>query len=78
MLTITIRKSEILMFFTGAFSLLVLLLLAGAGTNPPVGRYQLEIGHRGQTFIVYAMDTTTGAVKWVKSMDTPFVELKGD
>jgi hypothetical protein len=78
MSTVKKGKTEIVMFLVGALSILMLFLLTGAGTHAPIGKYEIEIAHRGKTHLVYVMDTTTGAVKWVESMGTPFTELKGD
>lgn len=66
------------MFFAGALSVLALFFLTGAGGQAPIGKYEMEIAHRERTYLVYVIDTTTGAVKWADSMDTPFTELKGD
>lgn len=78
MLTIQKGKNGIIMFLAGAFSVLILLLLTGAADQAPVGKYEMEIAHRERTYLVYVLDTTTGAVKWVEEMNTPFTELKGD
>ena len=66
------------MFLAGAFSVLIMFLLTGAANQAPVGKYEMEIAHRERTYLVYVLDTTTGAVKWVEEMNTPFTELKND
>ena len=74
-------KSEprnIFMFIAGVLCTLALFLLTGAGHNTLPGKYEMEIAHRDRTHLVYVIDTTTGAVKWADSMDTPFSELKGN
>ena len=80
MLTTNNKKNGIIMFLAGALSVLVLLLLTGAADQAqvPVGKYEMEIAHRERTYLVYVLDTTTGAVKWVEEMNTPFSELKND
>lgn len=74
------KKNEIVMFLAGALSVLILFLLTGAAdqAQAPVGKYEMEIAHRERTYLVYVLDTTTGAVKWVEEMNTPFTELKND
>lgn len=69
-------KSEIIIFLAGALSILMVLTLTGVMEQSSVGRYQMEIGHRERTHIVYVIDTTTGAVRWVDNMDAPFSQLK--
>ncbi len=80
MLTTSDTKNGIIMFLAGAISVLILLLLTGAAdqSQAPVGKYEMEIAHRERTYLVYVLDTTTGAVKWVEEMNTPFTELKGN
>jgi hypothetical protein len=80
MLTIKVNKQGIIMFLAGALSVLSLFLLTGAAdqVQAPVGKYEMEIAHRERTYLVYVLDTTTGAVKWVEEMNTPFTELKND
>ena len=57
---------------------LALFFLTGAAGNAPTGRYELGLITRSGTVQMYVIDTSTGAVKWVDSMNTPFAELKGD
>ena len=71
-------RKNFLMFVAGAISALALFLLTGAGHSVSPGKYEMEIAHRDRTHLVYVIDTTTGAVKWADSMDTPFAELKGN
>ena len=71
-------KSEIVIFLTGALSILLLFSITGAASNNPVGRYQMEIGHRDRTHIVYVIDTATGSVKWADEMGKPFTEMSED
>jgi hypothetical protein len=80
MLTNNSKKNGVIMFLAGALSVLIVFLLTGAADQgqAPVGKYEMEIAHRERTYLVYVLDTTTGAVKWVEEMDTPFTELKGD
>jgi hypothetical protein len=78
MLTNSSSKNGIIMFLAGALSVLLILLLTGAAEQNPVGKYEMEIAHRERTYLVYVLDTSTGAVKWVEEMNTPFTELKGD
>lgn len=70
----------------GILGFVVVVLLSGAkGMDPvvekkgvEVGRYQMEIVMRDKSTQIYVMDTTTGAVKWVDAMNTPFTRMKGD
>lgn len=71
------RKSSIY-FFAGVLSALALFLLTGAANHTPVGKYEVEAVVRDRTTQIYVIDTTTGAVKWVDTMNTSFAELKGD
>jgi len=72
------RSRDIFLFLSGVLCVVLLFLLTGARTQNPAGRYEMEIGQRDSTHLIYVLDTTTGAVKWVDSMDTPFEELKGN
>jgi len=77
MLTTENRKSSIF-FIAGVLSALAVFLLTGAATLNPVGKYDVEAVVRDRTTQIYVIDTTTGAVKWVDTMNTSFAELKGD
>lgn len=74
------EKSKInLMFFLGgALCCLALFFLTGAASQAPTGKYELAVVTRERITQVYVIDTSTGAVKWVDSMNTPFAEMKGD
>ena len=67
-----------LMFFMGFALCTALFFLTGAASNAPTGRYELGLITRSGTLQMYVIDTSTGAVKWVDAMNTPFVDLKGD
>jgi len=69
-------QKNILMFIAGVLCAFAVFLLTGAGHNTMPGKYEMAIAHRDRTHLVYVLDTTTGAVKWADSMDTPFEELK--
>ena len=71
-------QNNLLFFMGGALCCLALFFLTGAASNAPTGRYELGLTTRSGTLQMYVIDTSTGAVKWVDSMNTPFVELKGD
>ena len=71
-------QTKLLIFLGGAFCCLALFFLTGAASQTPTGRYELGLITRSGTLQMYVIDTSTGAVKWVDSMNTPFVELKGD
>ncbi len=71
-------KRNVLMFIAGVLCTIALFLITGAGHNTTPGKYQMEVAQRDRTHLVYVIDTTTGAVKWADSMDTPFPELKGN
>ena len=75
--------TKILLLVLGGMA--VVLLSGAKGADPvaekkgvEVGRYQMEIVVRDRITQIYVMDTTTGAVKWVDSMNTPFIGMKGD
>jgi hypothetical protein len=78
MLTNENRRKDVLLFIAGALSVLSLFLLTGAGAQSPIGKYDITVAHRGETHLIYVIDTTTGSVRWVDSMNTPFTELKKD
>lgn len=78
MLTIIKQKTNLLLFLAGAFSALTVILLTGATNSTSVGRYEMEVAHRDRTYQIYVLDTATGTVKWVDSMNTPFEDLKRD
>jgi len=75
--------TKILLFVLGGMAV---VLLSGAKSTDQsvekagaeVGRYQMEVVVRDRITRIYVMDTTTGAVKWVDSMNTPFTDMKGD
>ena len=71
-------KSEIVVFFAGALSIVLLLSITGVASNSPVGRYQMDIGQRDRTHIVYVIDTATGEVRWADDMGKPFAEMAED
>ena len=71
-------RERISYFITGILSVLTILLLTGAASINPVGKYQMETIVRSNITHIYVMDTTTGKVKWVDEMDTPFDEMKGN
>lgn len=77
MLTRKFRENTV-SILVGALSMLMLFLLTGAGSQPSAGKYQMEAVVRDKMTQVYVMDTTTGVVKWVDDMNTPFEQLKGD
>jgi hypothetical protein len=62
----------------GIVSVLAILLLTGAADLNPIGKYQMEAFSRGNITHIYVMDTTTGKVKWLDEMDTPFEEMKAN
>jgi hypothetical protein len=69
-------KTNLMYFFGGVLSCLALFFLTGAASQAPTGRYELEVVTRDRLTQIYVIDTSTGAVKWVDSMNTPFAELK--
>jgi len=71
-------RIKISYFIMGILSVLITLVLTGATGINPVGKYQMESVVRSNNTHVYVMDTTTGRVKWVDDMDTPFDEMKGN
>jgi hypothetical protein len=71
-------KTNLMFFMVGILCCLALFFLTGAANNAPTGRYELGLTTRSGTLQMYVIDTSTGAVKWVDSMNTPFTELKGD
>ncbi|GEM_PF-1545216 len=72
------RKNDLLIFLSGVFSVLVVLFLTGASTNLPVGKYEMEVTTNGKTNQIYVLDTITGRVKWVDTLDIPFDQVRGD
>ena len=73
------QKNNILIFSLGVFSVLTVLLFTGVSSQSPVGKYEMEvISTTGRTSQIYVLDTTTGQVKWVDSLNTPFVQMKGE
>ncbi len=70
-------KINVLSVLIGALTMLLLVLLSGATMTPGGGKYQMEAVVRERITQVYVMDTTTGVVKWVDKMNTPFEEMKG-
>ena len=77
MTTTKLGKNSALLL-AGALSVLALFLLTGAVTQAPPGKYEMEVVVRDRSTQIYVLDTTTGAVKWVNSMNTPFEQMKGD
>jgi len=73
-----ISKTNFLFFLGGVLCCLVLFLLTGAASQAPIGKYELAAVTREKFTHVYVIDTQTGAVKWVDSMNTPFTDMKGD
>jgi len=71
-------REKISYFIMGILSVLAILLLTGAAEMNSVGKYQMEAFARGNITNIYVIDTTTGRVKWLDKMDTPFEEMKGD
>lgn len=67
-----------LFFLAGVLSALAILLLTGARSTPASGKYSMEVVVRDRSTQIYVMDTSTGAVKWVDAMNTPFEQMKGD
>ena len=61
----------------GILSVLAILFLTAANNIQPVGKYQMECVVRNNFTDVYVIDTTTGVVKWVDDMNTPFEKMKG-
>jgi hypothetical protein len=74
----TIWREKVSFFIIGALSTAVIFLLIGATNNYPFGRYQMESIVRNNTVQIYAMDTTTGVIKWVDDMNIPFTQMKGE
>lgn len=73
------KTKNILLFVMGSMlCFLALFFLTGAASHAPTGKYELGLVTRSGAIQMYVMDTSTGAVKWVDSMNTPFAELKGD
>ncbi len=75
--------TKILLFVLGGTVVVLLGGAKGAGQLPEkkgteIGRYQMEVVVRDRITQIYVMDTTTGSVKWVDSMNTPFTGMKGD
>jgi hypothetical protein len=71
-------RGNFVSILVGGMGMLILLLLTGAGLQPSVGKYQMEVISRDRATHIYVMDTTTGVVKWVDKMNTPFEKMKGD
>ena len=69
-------KTNLMYFFGGVLCCLALFFLTGAASQAPTGKYELEVVTRDRLTQIYVIDTSTGAVKWVDSMNTPFAELK--
>jgi len=75
--------TKILLLVLGGMAVVLLSGAKGADqsaekTGAEVGRYQMEVVVRDRITQIYVMDTTTGTVKWVDSMNTPFTGMKGD
>jgi hypothetical protein len=73
-----VYRERISYFIIGILSVLTIFLLTGAASINPVGKYQMETISRNNITHIYVMDSTTGKVKWVDEMDTPFDEMKGN
>lgn len=71
-------KNNLMFFVGGILCFIALFFLTGAASHSPTGKYELGLVTRSGTIQMYVIDTSTGAVKWVDSMNTPFSELKGD
>lgn len=71
-------QKPIVMFSIGVLSMLAVIMLTGAASTSQVGKYQVHAVTKNHNTNVYVIDTTTGAVKWVDSFNTPFEEMKGD
>ena len=69
-------KINLMFFLGGAICCLALFFLTGAASQAPTGKYELEVVTRDRLTQIYVIDTSTGAVKWVDSMNTPFAKLK--
>ena len=74
---------KILLLVLGGMAVVLLSGAKGADRSSEkidaeVGRYQMEVVVRDRTTQIYVMDTTSGTVKWVDSMNTPFTGMKGD
>ena len=66
-------------FIFGIVCVVIFLLLTGAaGSNQSVGKYQMEAFARDNITNIYIMDTTTGRVKWLDELNTPFEKMKAD
>jgi len=75
--------TKILLLVLGGMAVVLLSGAKGADQSvvkagAEVGRYQMEVVVRDRITQIYVMDTTTGTVKWVDSMNTPFTGMKGD
>ena len=68
----------LLFVLAGIGIVLSFLLLTGANTVSPIGRYQLQVVMRGSFPDLFVIDTSTGRVKWVDSKDEnkPFEEIR--
>ena len=71
-------KINLMFFLGGVICCLALFFLTGAASQAPIGKYELAVVTRERITQIYVIDTSTGAVKWVDSMNTPFSEIKGD
>ena len=76
-MSIIITRERMYSFILGMAGMLTLFLLTGAVSDNPVGKYQMETLVRSNITQIYVMDTTTGKVKWVEKMDTPFEATDG-
>ncbi len=70
-------REKMVFLIIGILSVLAILFLTAANNIQPVGKYQMECVVRNNFTDVYVIDTTTGVVKWVDDMNTPFEKMKG-
>ncbi|MDJ0912571.1 MAG: hypothetical protein QNI95_03320 [Desulfobacterales bacterium] len=70
-------REKMVFLMIGILSVLAILFLTAANNIQPVGKYQMECVVRNNFTDVYVIDTTTGVVKWVDDMNTPFEKMKG-
>ena len=77
-MTTVLRHEKLAYFIIGVLSVLTWILLTGNAGVGPVGRYQMEPILQSNITHIYVIDTTTGIVKWVDKMNTPFETMKGE
>ncbi|MDA8139267.1 MAG: hypothetical protein M0036_11505 [Desulfobacteraceae bacterium] len=77
MQSVTLPK-VVLWLIIGVFFFLALFVLAGAGGESNVGRYQMAVLERSNFTDIFVIDTATGVVKYVgKDEGKPFDQIKG-